>query len=227
MIVAIDGPVGVGKSTVARAVARRLGLLHIDTGAMYRALAWRCIEEDLNPDDPKQMRDLAERTYIRLEPSPTGPKVFCGAVDVTEVIRTPEVTSIVSKVSAHKGLREVVVEAQRGMGESGSVVMEGRDIGTVVFPHADVKIFLDANLDARVRRRASDYEAKGIPWSFEEIRKSVLARDDRDKNREASPLKVSDDAIVVDTSGLDFEEVVAQVVKIIRNEIRKKRGGKT
>ena len=223
MIVAIDGPVGVGKSTVARAVARQLGLLHIDTGAMYRALAWRCLEEDLAAEDPLQMTELARGTQIRLEPSPAGPKVFCNDTDVTDVIRSPEVTSLVSQVSAHPGLREIVVEAQRQMGKTGSVVMEGRDIGTVVFPNADVKLYLEAGLEARVRRRAKDFEAKGTPWSYDEIRQSIIARDEYDKNREFSPLRVAEDAIVLDTTDLDFEAVVAEVVRIIRHHLSEKK----
>ncbi len=227
MIITIDGPVGVGKSTVARAVACQLGLLHIDTGAMYRALAWRCLEEDLASDDPHQMADLARRTQIRLVPSPAGPKVFCNEIDVTGIIRSPEVTALVSQVSAHAGLREIVVNAQRQMGAAGSVIMEGRDIGTVVFPNADVKLYLDAGLEARVRRRAKDFEAKGIPWSYDEIRQSILARDEYDKNREISPLRVAKDAIVLDTTDLDFDAVVAEVVRIIRQHLSKKKSQKT
>jgi cytidylate kinase len=223
MIVAIDGPVGVGKSTVARAVARQLGLLHIDTGAMYRALAWRCLEEDLAADDPGQMADLARRTQISLVPSPAGPKVFCNDHDVTDIIRSPEVTALVSQVSAHAGLREIVVDAQRQMGASGSVVMEGRDIGTVVFPNADVKLYLEAKLEARVRRRAKDFEAKGTPWSYDEIRQSILARDEYDKNREVSPLRVAQDAIVLDTTDLDFDAVVVEVVNLIRHHLSEKK----
>ncbi len=223
MIVAIDGPVGVGKSTVARAVAERTGFLHIDTGAMYRALALRCIEDDLDPDDPQAMGEMAAFSQVRLEPSPTGPKVFLESQDVTDTIRSAEVTALVSRVSAHAGLREIVVHRQRLLAEAGSVVMEGRDIGTVVFPRADVKIYLDACLDTRVKRRAGDYEARGTPWSFEEIRKSIVARDDYDKGREVSPLRVAEDALVLDTSELSFEEVVARIVKIIRDKIREKR----
>jgi cytidylate kinase len=222
MIVAIDGPVGVGKSTVAREVARRLGLLHIDTGAMYRALAWRCLEEDLNPDDPEEMCDLAERTGIRLEPAPAGAKVFCDDLDVSEVIRSPDVTALVSKVSAHPGLRNVVVEQQRAMGASGSVVMEGRDIGTVVFPNAEVKVYLDADLAARTKRRAADYEARGVPWSHDEIQQSIRARDEFDKNRVASPLRIAEDATLLDTTSLTFEQVVSQVVDIIRTKLRQR-----
>ena len=139
MIVSIDGPVGVGKTSVAKAVAHQLGLLHIDTGAMYRALAWKALEKDLDPGDPKAMTELAEQTRIHLENSPEGPRVYCDGTDVTEEIRSPDVTSIVSQVSAHEGLRHQVVEQQRRLGEQGSVIMEGRDIGSVVFPDADAK----------------------------------------------------------------------------------------
>lgn len=219
MIVAIDGPVGVGKSRVASAVARRVGLLHIDTGAMYRALALKCLEEDLDPTDGQAMTQMARRTRIRLEPSPGGSRVFCDDQEVTEMIRTPEISGLVSKVSVHQGLREVVVEYQRHLGQQGSVIMEGRDVGTVVFPHADVKLFLDADLETRVKRRAAEYESRGVPWSKDEIRQSILARDESDTQREISPLRVADDAIVLDTSNLSFDEVVDQVVSLIRSRI--------
>jgi len=219
MIVAIDGPVGVGKSTVADAVARRLGLLHIDTGAMYRALAWKCLEEDLDPGDEKALSELARRTQIHLEPSPGGPRVFCDGLEVSGLIRTPEINALVSKVSAWPGLRQVVVEYQRLLGRQGSVIMEGRDIGTVVFPQADVKLYLNADLETRVARRAAEDESRGLPWSKDEIRQSILERDEADSHREASPLRIAEDAIELDTSNLPFNEVVDKVVKVIRSRI--------
>ncbi len=194
---------------------------------MYRALALRCLEEDLSPENPNEMADLARRTEVRLVPSPTGPKVFCNNTDVTDAIRSHEVTALVSQVSAHAGLREVVVNTQRQMGALGSVVMEGRDIGTVVFPNADVKLYLEAGLEARVRRRAQDFEAKGIPWSYDEIRQSIIARDEYDKNREVSPLCVAEDAIVLDTTNLEFDAVVAEVVRLIRQHLAEKKNPKT
>jgi cytidylate kinase len=223
MIVAIDGPVGVGKSTVAREVAKRLGLLHIDTGAMYRALAWKCLEEDLDCANPATMTELARRTRVDLEPSPEGPRVFCDGIDVSGPIRSPEVSSLVSEVSTHAGLREVVVNRQREMGDAGSVVMEGRDIGTVVFPQADVKVYLDASVESRVRRRTQDFESKGIPCSHEEVRKNLLHRDHIDSTRETSPLRVAEDASVIDTSDLSFEEVVQAVVDRVRETLAKRR----
>lgn len=223
MIVSIDGPVGVGKTSVAKAVAKRLGLLHIDTGAMYRALAWKSLEEDLDPDDPKAMTDLAARTLIRLENSPQGFKVYCDRTDVTEEIRSPDVTAVVSQVSAHQGLREQVVNQQRKLGVGGSVIMEGRDIGSVVFPNADVKVYLDASIDARTDRRLKELEAKGVPCSFEEIRQSVEKRDRFDSTREVSPLTIPEGAVVVDTSNLSFDEVVEKIVAMVREGIRRKK----
>lgn len=219
MIVAIDGPVGVGKTTVARAVAERLGFVHIDTGAMYRALALRCLEDDLDPDDAVAMGDLAKREPICMELSPEGLRVYIHGEDVSDEIRSPEVTALVSRVSAHAGLREVVVAQQREMGATGNVVMEGRDIGSVVFPQADVKIYLDATLDSRVKRRAGDFETKGIPWSFEEIRQSIVARDEYDRTRKVSPLRVADDALVLDSSDLTFDQVVGRMIEIIRERM--------
>jgi len=220
MIVALDGPVGVGKTSVARSVARRLGLLHIDTGAMYRALAWRCLEEDLDPKDPAAMTGLAERTLVSLEPAPDGPRVFCNMVDVTEAIRAPEVSALVADVSSHPGLRKVVVQMQRSLGRSGSVIMEGTDIGTVVFPNADVKVFLDAGEEARVKRRTSEFESKGIPYSHQEVRDSIVERDKRERRQGKDGPRIAPDALRLDTSELDFEEVVSRVIRLIRRTIR-------
>lgn len=223
MIVSIDGPVGVGKTSVAKSVAQHLGLLHIDTGAMYRALAWKCLEEDLDPQDPDCMTALAQRTEIHLENSPGNLKVFCDRTDVTEEIRTAEVTSIVSDVSAHEGLRQHVVTQQRKLGEQGSVLMEGRDIGSVVFPNADVKIYLDATVEARTNRRLKELESKGIPCSFEEIRQTVEQRDHLDRTRKISPLTIPEGALVIDTSHLGFDQVVDQIVGIVHDALRRKK----
>ena len=223
MIVSIDGPVGVGKTSVAKAVAHQLGLLHIDTGAMYRALAWKALEKDLDPGDPKAMTELAEQTRIHLENSPEGPRVYCDGTDVTEEIRSPDVTSIVSQVSAHEGLRHQVVEQQRRLGEQGSVIMEGRDIGSVVFPDADAKIYLDASVEARTERRLRELESKGIPCSFEEIHRTVEERDHLDRTREVSPLVIPESAKVIDTSNMTFNEVVEKVVRVVRDVIRRKK----
>ncbi|MCA9424416.1 MAG: (d)CMP kinase [Candidatus Omnitrophica bacterium] len=227
MIVSIDGPVGVGKTSVAKAVAQHLGLLHIDTGSMYRALAWKCLEQDLDPDDPQAMATLAEETEVLLQNSPEGPKVFCDDHDVTDEIRSPEVTSVVSQVSAHEGLRHHVVEQQRKLGDQGSVIMEGRDIGSVVFPSADVKIYLDGSLEARTNRRLKELESKGVPCSFEEIRQTVEDRDREDMNRRVSPLTIPEGAQVIDTSHLTFSQVVDRIVETVRAAIRTKRFAKT
>ena len=217
MIIAIDGPVGVGKSTVARAAAEKLGFLHIDTGAMYRVLAWRCLQDGKPPDDSDAMTELAEQTTIRFENSEKKLRVFCGETEVTEPIRDPEVTAIVSQVSAHPGLRDIVVKHQREMGRAGNVVMEGRDIGTVVFPDAEIKIYLDGDLDIRAQRRAQDFKASGVPYTVDDIKKSIAERDRKDKSRETSPLKVADGATILDTTKLTVDEVVARIVQFAQD----------
>ncbi len=226
MIVSIDGPVGVGKTSVAKAVAQKLGLLHIDTGAMYRALAWKCLEEDLDPQNAEEMKDLSTRTEIRLESSPGGLKVFCDHSDVTDEIRSADVTSIVSQVSAHEGLRSHVIDQQREIGVDGNVIMEGRDIGSVVFPNADVKVYLDASLDARTDRRLKEFESKGIPCSFEEVRQTVQQRDQTDRTRPISPLTTPPGSTVIDTSDLNLDQVVEAIVHIVRETIRKRKTAK-
>ncbi len=223
MIVSIDGPVGVGKTSIAKAAGQQLGLLHIDTGAMYRALAWKCLEEDLDPQDPAAMTDLSIRTEVHLENSPKGLKVFCDGTEVTEEIRSAEVTSTVSHVSSHAGLRQHVVSQQRQLGERGSVIMEGRDIGSVVFPDADVKIYLDATVEARTLRRLKELESKGVPCSFEEIRQTVEQRDHLDKTRSNSPLTIPEEATVIDTSQLSFNQVVEKIMETVRASLRKRK----
>ena len=216
LIVAIDGPAGAGKSTVARMVARRLGPLFLDTGAMYRAVTWKALKEGLPLDDEAAMTRLARETTIEFVPGENGDRVLVDGQDVTDAIRTPEVTRHVSEVSAHAGVREVLVERQRELGKEGGVVAEGRDIGTVVFPQAPVKIFLVASPMERARRRAKDLEAKGHTVDLDELAAEIARRDAYDSNRAVSPLKPAPDAVHVDTDNLSVEQVVETILDIAR-----------
>jgi cytidylate kinase len=211
-IIAIDGPAGAGKSTIARRVAERLGFTYIDTGAMYRALALWALRQNLNPSDIHRMEQLALAADIALDSS--NARVFLNAEDVTEAIRTPEVSDAASRVSAISPVRRAMVEKQRAMGASHNVVMEGRDIGTVVFPDANVKIFLDADPDARVDRRQSQ-----TGGAKQEIAGEIAERDRRDSTRPDSPLAQAPDAVYVDSTSLSVEEVEEAVLRLVRERI--------
>ena len=220
MIVAIDGPSGSGKSSIARAIADRCGLTFLDTGAMYRSVAAECLRAGVDPGDAEAVAGVARSIDIRFGASEGGQTVFANGRDVTREIRTPEVELAVSPVSATPAVREVMVALQRKVGESADVVAEGRDIGTVVYPAANVKVFLTASPEARARRRAVQRsggnlaENPGATADAAEQAK-ILAdlkrRDDYDSTREASPLRPADDAVVIDSSELTFEQVVDKI----------------
>jgi cytidylate kinase len=212
LIVAIDGPAGAGKSTVAGRVAAHFGLLNLETGAMYRAFALKAMEKGIAPDNDAALEQMAAVTSIALEPTPTGNRVLLDGTDVTARVRDAEVTKAASLVSVHPAIRRWMVDLQRKLGENGGIVMEGRDIGTVVFPHADIKIFLDASPEARGERR---YEQSGRAGSQEAILREIRERDQRDKNREQSPLRPAPDAVVIDSTHLTLEEVVSKVEELI------------
>ena len=212
LIVAIDGPAGAGKSTVAGRLAAHFDLLNLETGAMYRAFALKAIENGIAPDDPAALENLATKTSILLEPTLSGNRVLLDGKDITSHIRDAAVTQAASQVSVHPAIRRWMVDLQRKLGERGGVVMEGRDIGTVVFPDADVKIFLDASPDARSERR---YEQSGRASTQEAVLKEIRERDRRDKNREQSPLKPAPDAVVIDSTHLTLEEVVTKAQELI------------
>ena len=209
IIVAIDGPAGAGKSTIARRVAAKLNCVYIDSGAMYRAVALWALRAGVDPADMHRLEQLAAEASIGFEAGSS--RVFLNGEDVTAEIRAPEVSDAASKISAIGGVRRALVEKQRRMGEAGSVVMEGRDIGSVVFPDAQVKIFLDADTGVRAGRRARETDR-----SADEVARDLEARDLRDRGRENSPLLQSPDAVYVDTSGLDLDQVEELVLGLIR-----------
>ena len=220
LIIAIDGPAASGKSTTAKLVASRLGYLHVDTGAMYRAMTLKVIEKGIDPQDAKTVALLARSTRIRLVPKDGGFRVELDGVDVSEKIRTPNVTNAASAVSMVPEVRQFMVEEQREMGKQGAIVLEGRDIGSVVFPEADVKIFMMAHPRERAARRSKELAAKGITTKIDELEREIAARDNKDSNRSISPLTKADDAILLDTTNLTIEEQVEFIVKRAKEKLR-------
>ena len=210
---AIDGPSGAGKGTVARAVATSLGYRHVDTGAMYRAVGWKAVQDGIPLDSEEAVATLARASDIAVE----GGLVSIDGHDVTRAIRTPEIDKAATAVARLPRVREILVARQRQMGESGGVVMEGRDIGTVVFPNADVKIYLDASPQERARRRATDPAHTGSKAGQAAVAEAIQARDKSDSTRAASPLAVAADAIRLDTTDMPIEKVVSTVLDLVRN----------
>jgi cytidylate kinase len=222
-IIAIDGPAGAGKSTVAKHLAAHFGLLNLETGAMYRAFALKALRYGIAPDDAAALQSLAATTAILLEPTPSGNRVLLDGADVTGEIRDPEVTQAASRVSVHPAIRSWMVDLQREMGRSGGVVMEGRDIGTVVFPDADLKFFLDASPEARSQRRYEQAGAAVIATpeavSPEAVSKELRERDERDRNRAESPLRAAADAVVIDSTSLTLDEVLARIEELVTERL--------
>ena len=214
LIIAIDGPSGAGKGTIARAIARELNYRHIDSGAMYRAVGWKAIRDGVPLDDDAAATSLAERSRIEV----TSAGVTIDDADVTRAIRTPEIDRAAAAVARLAGVRRVLVDRQRQLGAGGGIVMEGRDIGTVVFPDADVKVYLDASPEERARRRAVDPAHTGVPAAVSEVATLLTQRDEQDRTRTASPLFTAKDAVIVDTTGKSVDEVVNEVMVVVRGK---------
>lgn len=231
-VIAIDGPAGSGKSTLARLLAEKLRFRYIDTGAMYRAVALRAYELGIDIEDEDSLKDLCSKINLwftpSLSPLPQGKrekgegasnKIFIDNEDYSEKIRTPFVSRLSSKVSSQKAVRDAMVRLQRLLAAKGSVIMEGRDIGTVVFPDADVKFYIDASPEVRGRRRYAELKEKGENVSLDTIIAEEKARDQRDSTREHAPLKKADDAVLIDTSKMELQDVLAKMLKIVKEKL--------
>ncbi len=221
-VIAIDGPAGAGKSTLASHLARKFGFINLETGAMYRALAYKAIDSDLDLDDEASLVELCQHTRIALEPVRDGNRVLLDGRDVSRRIRDADVTAAASRASVHPKVREWMVAQQRTLGAAGGVVMEGRDVGTAIFPDAEVKIFLDAKPEVRGSRRyrqvaSSEHEA--IPVTEGAVLQEMRARDERDRNRAESPLRAAEDAIRIDSTALSLDEVLARSEEIVREHL--------
>ena len=216
MIVGIDGPAGSGKGTVTKRVANILGLTNIDTGSTYRCVALEVLNKKVNLGDKKEIIKIAGEIKIDIIPNKNGDKVLLNGEDVTLKIRSKEVTKIVSQISSIKEVRYKMVDLQRKFAEGKNVIMEGRDICTYVFPNADVKIYLDASIEERAKRRFLENQEKGIDMTYEEIFENIKNRDENDKNKEIGALKVAEDSIIIDTTSLSIDEVVEKIVNIIK-----------
>lgn len=215
LIIAIDGPSGAGKSTVGRALAKRLGYIYIDTGAMYRGVALKVKESSILLEDEMALSRLASSLYIIFITKEEQTHILCDGEDITQAIRSPEISRLASDISTKKGVREALVQKQREMGREGGVVLEGRDIGTVVFPDADVKFYLDADAGERGRRRFKELVEKGAGVDFKETLEEVIQRDHNDMHRSLSPLKKANDAVLIDSTYRSIEEVVEEMFRMV------------
>jgi cytidylate kinase len=218
LVIAIDGPSGAGKSTIARLLSRRLGYLQIDTGAMYRAAALLISRAGIDPEDLPALERFCATLLVSFSTVAGVQRVFANGQDVTDQIRTPEMSLMTSRIATLKPVRDALVLAQREMGRIGGVVLEGRDIGTVVFPDADLKFFLTASPEERGRRRFAELAAKGEKVTLEETIADVLQRDTQDSQRDLAPLRQADDAIVVDSTGVGIDDLVAQIEALVREK---------
>lgn len=219
--IAIDGPAAAGKSTVARQVARQLGYVYVDTGAMYRAVTWKALQENVSADNPKALAQLASDLHIELLPGETTQQVLLDGLDITESIRSIVVSAHVSAVSAVPDVRSLLVAKQKEMAQAKGVVMDGRDIGTAVLPDAELKLFLTASVEQRAKRRLSELLDKGEQVTLEQLEQDIARRDAQDEQREVSPLRKAEDAVLVDTTGMDITEVTDLILKLAREAVDK------
>ncbi len=223
LTIAIDGPSGAGKSTVAKALAKRLGYAYIDTGAMYRTVALKARESGILTEDDDALYLWVSSVDMTFVSKGEETHVFCCGEDITEAIRSPEISQLASDISKKKGVRKALVEKQREMGRGGGIVLEGRDIGTVVFPDADVKFYLDARTEERARRRFHELIEKGIKADLEGTLEEMVRRDRNDMKRDLAPLKKAEDAVGVDSTEKSAEEVVEEMVRIVKERTRRPR----
>ena len=217
IVVAIDGPAGAGKSTIAKLVAEKLGYAYIDTGAMYRSVAWKFLQTGKDFDEDL-ISTLAKTMVIEFKPEASVNRVFVDGAEVTDAIRSAEVTANVSRVAAIGAVREAMVAQQRRMGESGGVLMDGRDIGTVVFPNAQLKIFLTASVEERALRRYKELMAKGQDVDLAQLKEDIASRDKQDSERAISPLCQAEDALLLDTSHMNIEQVTAKILHLVEEK---------
>lgn len=217
--IAIDGPAGAGKSSISKVVANELGYLYIDTGAMYRGVTWAVLDSHVNVNNQKDVESLLPSLDLTLEPTANACKVFVKGQDVTDLIRQQQINENVSTIASYKGVREYLVERQQAMAAVGVVILDGRDIGSVVLPKAELKIYLTASVDARAKRRWLEVQGTSNEQSLEDIKKNVESRDEMDKNRDESPLVCVEDAIVVDSSNMTFDETVEHILHLVQERI--------
>ena len=217
--VAVDGPAGAGKSSISKIVAKKLGYLYIDTGAMYRSVTWAVLHNHIDVNNQKAVEALLPELDLTMEASDDSCKVFIAGQDVTDFIRTPQVNNAVSIVASYKGVRQYLVERQRLMAEAGGVILDGRDIGSVVLPNAELKIYLTASVEARAMRRYLEVKGTVNEQTLEDIKDSVMQRDDMDKNRKESPLIQVEDAVLVDSSEMTFDETVEHILQLVQERI--------
>lgn len=217
--IAIDGPAGAGKSSISKVVANEFGYLYIDTGAMYRGVTWAVLDSHVDVKNQKDVESLLPSLDLTLEPTANACKVFVKGQDVTDLIRQQQINENVSTIASYKGVREYLVERQQAMAAVGGVILDGRDIGSVVLPKAELKIYLTASVDARAKRRWLEVQGTSNEQSLEDIKNNVESRDEMDKNRDESPLVCVEDAIVVDSSNMTFDETVEHILHLVQERI--------
>ena len=217
--IAIDGPAGAGKSSISKVVANELGYLYIDTGAMYRGVTWAVLDSHVDVNNQKEVEALLPSLDLTLEPTASACKVFVKGQDVTNLIRQQQINENVSTIASYKGVREYLVERQQAMASIGGVILDGRDIGSVVLPDAELKIYLTASVDARAKRRWLEVQGTSNEQPLEDIKKNVESRDEMDKNRDESPLVCVEDAIIVDSSNMTFDETVEHILHLVQERI--------